>query len=878
MAAAQYQMDTFSPEVASSAGHQEVKSVQCENDDVMIQQHVPQQQLQNGSHTESSTHSSMHHAREKTANTISIDESEATDQTTISNPTESLQQQHSGKKEAKPKKKESPTVTKSAARLCGSCRSKCGYCCGERVNVLAHPDAYNKQIIFDSNDEDDIIDEEEGGDNNSDQLEEEEEEEDIETVDETCSSKSYGLIFDQIQYDTYEELINRGWRRSGKHLYRPHNFESCCPAVSIRLDVLRFAEGCQQNKNASREVGDEGKSDLAKAILIRGSKSQRKVGKNVLRALERYNDSCIGGSCSASKDHPIKPVPNHNDRVSPEAKHQHKKPRKQSPDRDQNRSAKSKKIDHQQTLLAGLQPFLNKLSGVVYRVITDEAQKIVASIPKDDASGNQNEKAAKWMWWQNDGVDDAADMSFPKWCSFKVSNSNSADTMVMVSTSACAAAAGRSRGNIDKSLLVQSVVNSLKEFMLSQQTDSNRDSPSVLVKDVSFHEKSGHVHVMLDLSQTTASNAGCKIPSVSKESGPPSAKSVGAVDPIAEFITRHEIDANKLSKPMEKLATQKRNTHQQRFLTVQSVPAHESTLQPEVHQLFCRYQTAVHGDVNPFCEHDDDEKEELNGYDTFRRKNDPIGFLDIDAAYSHLDEIQLSKIKRSYLTFYRFLGETPVKQDEMSSKNSQYDENGYDIHIPFGTYYQQYRLATPKDAFDGALIAVGVVDLLPHCFSSVYAFYDPILSSSLELGKYTALREIEWIRRACQFRPELHFYYLGYYIHSCPKMTYKADYKPSELLCPVNLKWVDFEVGKKRLEERSPVRHCCALLDNDSTTLECSDIAKQRAVDDVALDIGGFVKVGMLNQQGKDFVEPHVREFIDEVGIELSRHFVIKLR
>ena len=66
--------------------------------------------------------------------------------------------------------------------------------------------------------------------------------------------------------------------------------------------------------------------------------------------------------------------------------------------------------------------------------------------------------------------------------------------------------------------------------------------------------------------------------------------------------------------------------------------------------------------------------------------------------------------------------------------------------------------------------------------------------------------------------------------------------------------------------------------DNDSTTLECSDIAKQRAVDDVALDIGGFVKVGMLNKQGRDFVVPHVREFIDEVGIELSRHFVIKLR
>lgn len=27
--------------------------------------------------------------------------------------------------------------------------------------------------------------------------------------------------------------------------------------------------------------------------------------------------------------------------------------------------------------------------------------------------------------------------------------------------------------------------------------------------------------------------------------------------------------------------------------------------------------------------------------------------------------------------------------------------------------------------------------------------------------------------------PDLQYYYMGYYIHSCPKMRYKADYSPS---------------------------------------------------------------------------------------------------
>jgi len=80
-----------------------------------------------------------------------------------------------------------------------------------------------------------------------------------------------------------------------------------------------------------------------------------------------------------------------------------------------------------------------------------------------------------------------------------------------------------------------------------------------------------------------------------------------------------------------------------------------------------------------------------------------------------------------------------------------------------------------------------VVDILPKCLSSKYFFWDPDFAL-LSLGKYGALEEIEWVqgRGGGSRRPEsLGVTTSEYYIHSCPKMTYKGAYAPSELLCPL---------------------------------------------------------------------------------------------
>ena len=99
----------------------------------------------------------------------------------------------------------------------------------------------------------------------------------------------------------------------------------------------------------------------------------------------------------------------------------------------------------------------------------------------------------------------------------------------------------------------------------------------------------------------------------------------------------------------------------------------------------------------------------------------------------------------------------------------------------------------------GKLIAVGVLDVLPHALSSKYFFWDSDYAA-LSPGKFSALKEAEWVKSVAQQYPALHYYYMGYYIHSCQKMRYKAANEPSDLLCPERLCWIPFARVKAALD------------------------------------------------------------------------------
>ncbi|XP_043841802.1 arginyl-tRNA--protein transferase 1 isoform X6 [Dromiciops gliroides] len=134
------------------------------------------------------------------------------------------------------------------------------------------------------------------------------------------------------------------------------------------------------------------------------------------------------------------------------------------------------------------------------------------------------------------------------------------------------------------------------------------------------------------------------------------------------------------------------------------------------------------------------------------------------------------------LEFTRFLCSSPLEAEN--------PPNGPDCG--YGSFHQQYWL-------DGKIIAVGVIDVLPYCVSSVYLYYDPDYSF-LSLGVYSALREIAFTRQLHEKTSQLSYYYMGFYIHSCPKMRYKGQYRPSDLLCPETYIWVPIEQCLPALE------------------------------------------------------------------------------
>ncbi|ELT94595.1 hypothetical protein CAPTEDRAFT_178555 [Capitella teleta] len=132
--------------------------------------------------------------------------------------------------------------------------------------------------------------------------------------------------------------------------------------------------------------------------------------------------------------------------------------------------------------------------------------------------------------------------------------------------------------------------------------------------------------------------------------------------------------------------------------------------------------------------------------------------------------------------FTRFLVDSPLEPKD----GSEAFPDGY------GSFHQQYLV-------NGKIIAVGVIDVLPRCISSVYLYYDPDYHF-LSLGTYTALQELSYTRHLHTIEPSIEYYYMGFYIHSCPKMLYKGQYYPSYLLCPVTYSWQTIEKCRPKLD------------------------------------------------------------------------------
>jgi arginine-tRNA-protein transferase len=96
--------------------------------------------------------------------------------------------------------------------------------------------------------------------------------------------------------------------------------------------------------------------------------------------------------------------------------------------------------------------------------------------------------------------------------------------------------------------------------------------------------------------------------------------------------------------------------------------------------------------------------------------------------------------------------------------------------------YARFLVDTIADTWElewrdksGALVGVGVIDVVDDGVSSVYFYWDPLLES-LSMGIYSALWEIDLCKRW-----GLPHYYLGYIVPGSRTMSYKAQFHGGEV-------------------------------------------------------------------------------------------------
>lgn len=718
-----------------------------------------------------------------------------------------------------------PAKTINSLRLYGSALVECGYCKGARA---AHVNKEPK-----------------------------------------ASSKAYSILADSLEAQLYEDFLNQGWRRSGNALYKPDNWESCCPALTIRMAVEHFSP----------------------------TKSQKKVARQMKRLLE--GPQALSSS-SASSTASSTLIQQQGGSISARVA--------------QSRRSRQEQVVQESGILDTLQEWTRTLL-----ILDDVLQQQQQSQQQASALLQQQKMPSITFKVQPPRKTNKSDTSTTNE-STKASTSASSCTplFVTVYTTVCAAIAGQSQGKVDRADLSERLAQALLQKSSGTATGGNGDSvpvtaaatnngaveghhkkhrtepvatatfttataakSAVTIHSVQAHAKSGQV--LVELHVPVVEDADNSTPMDTDSTTPDDTSKADRLKAWLLSVRKNQ-SMTSTEQPLQQSQPQPPYN-----LTVETLPAHESVLDPAVHQLYFLYQHKVHDDPDPYDTavdvdgesngDGDHDRDRGSPFDSKWAGHAPVGWLASARAmlkkeYKHLPVTQLERIAKSFVSFYEFLVENPfvAAGENESSAPGTGGTNSKSKPPPPGTYHQHYRLA------NGVLIAVGVVDVLPHALSSVYLFYDPSFAHDLvPLGKYAILREIEWTQQV-----GLPYYYLGYYIESCPKMRYKADYHPSELLCPTTYQWVNAEEAKETILRESPQRHCCTLYKNEGSSTGPPPGVDNTAsiVQQVRMEVGidTPVVIRMLQSQGQELVKPYLEEFVKTAGRELSLKCVVNFR
>ncbi|CAG8697477.1 2665_t:CDS:2, partial [Dentiscutata erythropus] len=314
-------------------------------------------------------------------------------------------------------------------------------------------------------------------------------------------------------------------------------------------------------------------------------------------------------------------------------------------------------------------------------------------------------------------------------------------------------------------------------------------------------------------------------------------------------------------------------------------------------QLINKFNRFLEGTYVPSNENDtDSNKDKLksrkrteNTFDLVEAIHEAEGRVDLKHKFKVTTELS-SFTQEKYQLYYKY--QTIIHNDTELSEESfrrflvnsplKHEPQVIPIASGYGSFHQCYYL-------DDKLIAVAVLDVLPKCTSSVYFFYDPDYGY-LQLGKYSALREITMtLELHTAGLKDLHWYYMGYYIHNCQKMSYKGQYKPSDLLDPETYEWYSIEHCTRLLNQYKYVSFANPLSDaqyaNHETSRQCAEnidlplpgmLDPNKVTDndikDMMVYIDGAVKhfnnVSYFNHFGKKYL---LKEYYAAVGLELAK-------
>ena len=120
-----------------------------------------------------------------------------------------------------------------------------------------------------------------------------------------------------------------------------------------------------------------------------------------------------------------------------------------------------------------------------------------------------------------------------------------------------------------------------------------------------------------------------------------------------------------------------------------------------------------------------------------------------------------------YRLYERYITQRHYDGDMYPPSREQFDK--FLVESCANSFFIEFWLAD-------RLMCAATCDELDDGISAVYTFFDPD-EVSRSLGTFAILKQIEWVKQ--QGKP---FVYLGYWVPEAPKMNYKMQYSPLEIL------------------------------------------------------------------------------------------------